>query len=377
MLLHHLLKKAFELRIKILTGRKIKQILQNIAGNGKLWVPDKQVFGDHDKLFQPIRKRTNRRWLKVYGTISGIHDSRYIPEDLYYSEIEPRLNYKPLSKAYTDKNIYPDLLKGFLLPKTIIRNVNGVLYDAEWNSISEHRASEIIMQEEDRKLVIKPSVESGGGRSVRVIKAEKNGISTIPPDGKITTSGLLFSLYGTNFIVQEFINQHSFLINLNSSSVNTIRILTYRSVADQKVHVLHRIMRMGQPGSIVDNQAAGGLACGIGSDGRMADFAVDKKGNKYFSHNGNSFESAGIVPFLDLVCGQAVRVAEYFPYARLLGTDFTINESGLPVLLEVNNMNNEINFYQMTGGPLFGEFTGEILDFCASHPASFLIDFDI
>lgn len=377
MLLHHLLIKAFELRIKILTGRKINRILQHIARNGKLWVPDRQVSGDHEKQFQPFRKHINRRWMKVYGTISGIHDSRYVPEDLYYSEIEPRLNYKPLSKAYTDKNIYPDLLKGFLLPQTVIRNVNGVLYDAEWNSISAHRAAEIMMLEEDRKLVIKPSVESGGGRSVRVLKMEESGLSTIPPDGKITSFGFLFSLYGKNFIVQEFINQHSFLMNLNSSSVNTIRVLTYRSVADEKVHVLHRIMRIGQPGSIVDNQAAGGLACGIRSDGRLADFAVDKKGNKYFSHNGHSFASAGVIPFLDLVCGQAVRVAEYFPYARLLGTDFTINKSGLPVLLEVNNMNNEINFYQMTGGPLFGEFTGEILEFCAGHPASFLIDFDI
>src|SRR5512133_2305499 len=108
MLLHHLLVKAFELRIKILTGRKISRILQNIARKGKLWAPDKKISGDHDKLFQPIRKHANRRWLKVYGTISGIHDRRFIPEDLYYSEIEPRLNYKPLSKAYTDKNIYPD-----------------------------------------------------------------------------------------------------------------------------------------------------------------------------------------------------------------------------------------------------------------------------
>ena len=377
MLLHHLLVKAFELRIKILTGRKINRILQNITRNGKLWVPDKKVSADHDRLFQPFRKHINRRWLKVYGTISGIHDSRYIPEDLYYSAIEPRLNYKPLSKAYTDKNIYPDLLKGFLLPQTVIRNVCGVLYDADWNSVSEQRAEEIIMQAEGRKLVIKPSVESGGGRSVRVLEIEENGMSTIPSDGKITSSGFLFSLYGKNFIVQEYIKQHSFLMNLNSSSVNTLRILTYRSVADEKVHVLHRILRMGQPGSIVDNQAAGGLACGIRSDGRLADFAVDKKGNKYFSHNGHSFASAGVVPYLDMVCGHAVRAAEYFPYARLLGTDFTINESGLPVLLEVNNMNNEINFYQMTGGPLFGAFTGEILDFCACHPASFLIDFEI
>jgi hypothetical protein len=45
-------------------------------------------------------------------------------------------------------------------------------------------------------------------------------------------------------------------------------------------------------------------------------------------------------------------------------------------LIEINNNNNEINFYQMNRGPLFGKYTQEIINYCQKSRKSFCIDFD-
>ncbi|MCK7537993.1 MAG: hypothetical protein MZV63_47075 [Marinilabiliales bacterium] len=72
-------------------------------------------------------------------------------------------------------------------------------------------------------------------------------------------------------------NSASFFARFNESSLNTVRILTYRSVRNEDVFVLHRLLRAGRRGSVVDNQASGGIACAIDNDGLMA-LGIDKSG---------------------------------------------------------------------------------------------------
>ena len=68
--------------------------------------------------------------------------------------------------------------------------------------------------------------------------------------------------YGQNFILQECFRQSDFTVRFNPSSVNTIRIGTYRDLKGQ-IHILRAIMRIGANGSEVDNAHAGGMFCGI------------------------------------------------------------------------------------------------------------------
>jgi hypothetical protein len=59
-----------------------------------------------------------------------------------------------------------------------------------------------------------------------------------------------------------------------------------------------------------------------------------------------------------------------------LGFDVCLDHNGDIKLLEVNNMNNEINFYQMNNGPLFGLFTDEVLRFLTTNLKTIMLDFD-
>lgn len=309
----------------------------------------------------------------MYGNISGIWDHRYAPEDIYYNHIEPRLNNKFFSKAYTDKNYYTAFLGGFGLPETIICNRDGIFYDNKERVIQPGDIIPVLCREDS--LIIKPAVDSGGGKGVSLWR--RSGDSHLSAEGDPLTVTLLNNLYGRNFTIQRLINQHPFYSAFNRSSVNTVRMLTYRSVTDERIHIIQTVLRVGATGSITDNQASGGYACGVTADGKITGKAVDKKGHIYTGINSVSLiAGTELVSFAEMK-EAAVAIASQFHYSRLLGLDLCLDTEGKVRLIEVNNVNNEINFYQMLNGPLFGEFTGEIVNWCINERRTFLIDFTV
>ena len=124
-------------------------------------------------------------------------------------------------------------------------------------------------------------------------------------------------------------------------------------------------------GAIVDNQAAGGIACGIGINGQLNCFAINKKGEKFNDINGVCFSDVGEVYKYQEIVALGKELAQKFYYHRLLGFDFCVDKEDKVKLIEVNNRNNEINFYQMNNGPLFREYTKEVVEFCSVNKNSF------
>jgi hypothetical protein len=70
-------------------------------------------------------------------------------------------------------------------------------------------------------------------------------------------------------------------------------------------------------------------------------------------------------------------ISSHIYYSHLIGLDLCVDIDGNPKLVEINCYNNEINFFQMTNGPLFKDFTEEIIAYCAGHKRHFVIDFEI
>lgn len=101
-----LLISLFKLKTEIQLKRKIKLIYGNLK-NSSLVSLDDSLITKHKNLFiRYFNKKVNIKWLKSYITVSNINDYRYIPENIYYNYIEPKLNNYHLSKAYADKNFY-------------------------------------------------------------------------------------------------------------------------------------------------------------------------------------------------------------------------------------------------------------------------------
>jgi hypothetical protein len=365
-------------RIRRLLNGKIRKIKKGIGIQAPgTALPATEQREKHIQLWRKLRERVNPDWFDVYTAVSGMPDHRYVPEDIYYTEIEPRLNNKLFSKAWTDKNSY-ELILGDRVkrPEVVLRCINGVLYTPEFSPAGlpeEFTGFSPGLAEE--RLVIKPTMDSGGGKAVRVVRVAEAGLEINPPAAEVTTLAGLFSMYGGNFIVQKYIRQHPWFARFNESSLNTLRVLTYRSIRDEKVHILHRLLRAGRPGSVVDNQSSGGIACAIDAGGKLMTYGIDKTGTRHTGTQSIEFAAAGEVPFMKEITAAAQEVAACYRYSRLLGLDFAVNSEGEVILIEVNDSNNEINFFQMSSGPLFGDFTEEVASACLSLPRSFVIDY--
>lgn len=125
-------------------------------------------------------EKINHIWHKAYIATNGIEDVRYIPEDIFYKKIEPRLNRYDLYRSYSDKNIYDKNFSEFKMAKTICRNMNGENYDSEYNIITFRKSVELVAEfAQNNKIVLKPSIETGGGRNVEVIDLRSKPLNEI------------------------------------------------------------------------------------------------------------------------------------------------------------------------------------------------------
>ena len=325
----------------------------------------------YKKQWSVLSRFVPSKYYEVYSSISGKDDINYVPENIFYSIIEPTLNDNSLSKAYVDKNFYDRLPFSNLFPKTFMRNIDGTFYDSKYDCIASFSNSELLSTLDKfhaPKVIVKPSVDSMGGRRVQLFTKNKEGYKN--HNGHSLCVDYLQKYFLKDYLIQEFIQQHEFYRQFNPSSLNTIRVFTYRSVKTEEVIVLHAVQRMGRKGSITDNQSGGGISCGI-NNGRLNNFAVDKKGNMYThidEEKSLSFECVKDVYKYDEIIRKAQEVARHFYYHRILSCDFCVDENDTIRLVEINNEDMEINFLQMNNGPLFGEYTDEVIEYCRNNP---------
>ncbi len=374
--MNSLLKKILVVLYNYNKSRVFRQKIRQIFRHNQIQIQkkDKSDIKAHKKLWGELKKSINPLWYLAFQEISGNKTIQYIPEDVYYTVVEPTLNNKQLSKAFADKNFYHQYIEADLLPDIIVRNINGVYYDSGFNPILPATNIDNIINQE-QEVIIKPAIDTGGGKGVDLF-TKKQGETFQNKEGHMLTLNYIRKTYRSNFVIQKKINQHAYFKQFNPTSVNTVRIFTYRSVSDEQVHVLHALLRIGKPESITDNQASGGVSVYIDGNGQLNNYAVNKMGDKFYEYGGIKLGEVPAVPRFSELVTLAGQIATKDYYSRVLGFDFTIDQSGQIKVIEVNNLNNEINFYQMNHGPLFGQFTEEVINYCRVSKKSFLIDFE-
>ena len=298
-------------------------------------------------------------WHEYFYSRNGYYSVRYVPTCLYHSSIVYRLNSRPLTMAYTDKNTYDSYFEDILRPQTIIRNINGYYFDDK-KPITRKEALERCQYLTDS--VIKPSMIGMWGTGVRLFSAD-NGM--IKENESIED---LFNQYNSNFIIQKKVEQHEAISSLNPTSLNTLRILSYRS--GDEVAVLYAVMRIGRKGKMVDNETAGGINADIDlASGRISDCAYGTPAEKRIEKTdvGTILKGFSIPSFnetLSLVKELHLRL----PYFHLVGWDFGIDSDGHPVMIEWNRCPD---LSQTAHGPAFGDMTEEIIRFALKQPDYF------
>ena len=303
-------------------------------------------------------------WLKVYRSKTGNNSLDFVAEDIYYCVIEPILNNNSFSTTYSDKNFYNLIYPSDLLPNSILRCIDGHFFNSKYDRVIFNQDLDLenyICQFD--QVIVKPSLQSGGGFRVELFICESG--SYFSKSGIKLSLNFLEIYYGNNFVIQEVIEQHPFLSNFNESSLNTIRILSYFSPVTSTISILHIVLRVGSIGQFVDNSRAGGYSIGVSKNGVLNNFAFKKGGERFEKVNSVSLSDCKyVIPFIEQLKAVALNVAKKNIHHRLLGLDLTIDINNKIRCIEVNNTGNEINFYQYNNGPLFGEFTNEVIEYC-------------
>lgn len=280
-----------------------------------------------------------------YSRFNGIASDRYMPMDVYFFYALPCLNRWDLRLAYTDKNLYDMLFPRVRQAKTVIKNINGIVYDGEGRILSLADAVRLC-ERESEDCIIKPTLDTCNGKGVGLLDA-----SSVQAQ---------LSMYGVNYIVQRKVCQHEKMAQLNASSLNSLRIFTYRTLAGE-IRNLYTFLRFGGSGSVMDNASTGGGYCKVFPDGRVEDRINRYKTLAMGSLKRDKLLEDFYIPSYAAAVDAALEMHATLPYFDYIGWDIAIDTDGVPVLIEFNVLAN-IGSVQVTHGPVFGEYLDEVMD---------------
>ncbi len=279
---------------------------------------------------------------------TGFFTKDYFPPNVHACDVVPRANVGNRMLAFGDKNMCDFLFPGENIVHSLLKNMNGYYY-FEGNPVSEEEAVALCGNLD--RVIIKPSTQ-GAGRGV-LLFSSKEGVTDL--SGK--TVSQLFKEYKKNFLVQEWIRQHKDLAALNSSSVNTIRILSYRS--RMEILIILSILRIGRSGSVIDNQCAGGIAATIQKDGTLEAVAYGGYEQDDVRKSDSGIVLDGYeVPSYDKAVEMVKRMHLRLPFFDMVAWDVAIQEDGEPVLIEFNT---SPGLFEENILSAYGEYTERIL----------------
>jgi len=186
-------------------------------------------------------------------------------------------------------------------------------------------------------------VEGYGGegfRAVRVVREETLTFRLLDTDEPVDIPRFIDEFLqlgsGTDYIIEEYLQQHPELAHFNASSVNTLRI--WAASTGGKGTFLGAFLRIGRHGSLVDNTSQGALAFPVDIDsGEIGPGVIKNIWNETFEfHKDSGVPITGEkIPFWGEAVGLAIRAVAAFPRLQFAGVDIAITADG-PVVIELN-----------------------------------------
>jgi hypothetical protein len=309
----------------------------------------KELENAHCEYWKPFSNNINLDTFRVCNNISSNSDPRFVPEEIFMSDIEATLNQDVSIDYYNNKSLYNQWSPENVFPVEYIHNIDGEFLDSNLKTISFDQVVSIA-GDLSYPVVIKPTKDSGGGKNVFFPK----------------NAGELIEQFriSKNVVVQEKIQQHEYFTKFNQHGLNTIRICLYRSVIDNSVNVLNSTLRMGLGGSL-DNETAGGIYSLIKKNGQLNGYALDKFGTRYLSHPDTKIDFNGQIPAIEELYNLAKKITHKIFYARIVSLDACYDVNSQWRILEANVLGQHtIRFAQYSGEPFFNKFTDEVIGYC-------------
>lgn len=165
-------------------------------------------------------------------------------------------------------------------------------------------------------------------------------------DASIQSEEALFERLSTEFAVLDSpICQHDYLSALNKSSVNTLRIFTFRN--NNNIYFTGCALRIGT-GGFIDNYSAGGLVCSVDlKTGKTIDEAENYLGERFSKHPVSGTQLKGYqIPMWDEIIQYVFEMAQFYSL-NYVAWDVAVENNGID-LVEANPA-GMINVIQIAG----------------------------
>ncbi len=251
-------------------------------------------------------------------------------------------------------------------PKTIFRKIQGVYYTDDYKRVNCDQKSfyNTIISSGCKKIIAKPTIDTSSGRGIHIFELDNTEYYEHYTGEKLNIEYMKKN-YNNDWIVQDVVEQSSYIQQFNKMSVNTIRLTLYRSVSDNQLHITSGIIRIGGKDSIVDNAHQGGGFIGINMSGHLNKNVCDQYGRTFNTFNGIDFSKGEfIIPNWNNIIMFAKSVGNYIFHHRLIALDIVLNENNTPMLLEINLSGYSPWLFQFTSGPALGNYADEIMNYC-------------
>lgn len=286
---------------------------------------------------------------QLYKSVTGKFVPELCSEQIFRIKLEPQLIDKRIRDAWDDKNLFEKVLPGFPFPEAVARNIHGAWYDKQYNLIDRNSVCALVR--ENLPVIIKPSIESGRSRGVQKIETSDQ-VERIISD------------YKENFIIQKLIKPCPELKKVSINSVPILRMITF-FIADEPVFGSATLRTNTCSEAVADNyitkDGGGMLVIGVGEDGCLKGTGI-YSGGKTIScmPNGVPFEGMQI-PQFDKLKDVVLKAHRQMPMYQSIGWDVTVDENYNPIIMEYNLKGMGIYYYQLANGPLFGQYTDEMI----------------
>ena len=330
---------------------------------------------EYVKTWSRLTRRVDRYSYRLFTHYMG--PNKYIlPEDVGDSVIEYYLNPPEYRAFYMDKNLFGQYLKPVdALPKELLRRIgrSSVFLDGDYGispigpgTPAEEVAAAFAGCE---RLVLKPAENSNSGSNILLFRRQpQEVVSSCFVDGKARKlSGAFLKKYnyGGSFVLQEALEQHPYLAQFCPTSVNTLRLCMYRSVADEAVIMFAAAIRIGHTGSVVDNLHAGGGFVKVDVEtGELGHTVYDQYGTRTTSLNDVDFADSFAIPGWEIVRAFAESIVRQVHHMRLLSLDVTLDRDGRPRLIEFNVKEFAFWIPMFSGQQVFGDRMEEVIGYC-------------
>ena len=169
-----------------------------------------------------------------------------------------------------------------------------------------------------KEIIVKP-IDGCGGVGVELININKNKLKSIY--NKLIKNKQL--------LVEEKIIQHKDMSKLNSTSVNTLRIVTYFD--GDKTHILNIVLKIGN-GGITDNFSSGSMYTFI-KNGKIIVPAIDRDDNVFKVHPISHINLIGYtIPNYEKAIEMVSECAKIVPEMKYVGWDVAITKNGASLI---------------------------------------------